>query len=98
MRISKPAMRSLLTFSIGSLIYAAVAQVHAGDFIQDFKTSFSQGKTSHYHEVENDSMLLKRDDRFYTNDQHKTQQNTKQDKNRMTLFGWRLGQELYTAW
>lgn len=91
-------MRSLATFTVASFLLAAAAQARAGDFFRDFKTAYREGKTSHYLEVENDSMLLKRDDRFYTSGMRYTQQYAMHGNERMTLFGWRIGQELYTAW
>lgn len=92
-------MHVLVTIiSLAFLSYAGAVHADSGKFISDFKTAFDQGKTTHFLEVENDSMLLKRDDRFYTSGLRYTQQYALHGDAKLTVFGWRIGQELYTAW
>jgi hypothetical protein len=48
-------------------------------------------------EVENDSLLLKRDDRFYTAGDHLSRRFMLQSGTQVVEYGWRLGQDLYTG-
>lgn len=65
--------------------------------VEDFKKTAAEGKSTHLVDIDNDTLLLKRDDRFYTSGIRYTQLYTAGDATQLTTFGWRLGQELYTA-
>ena len=63
----------------------------------DYQRVSAQGKSTTFLDVENDTLLLRRDDGFYTSGLRIVQQYGVRDPDRLSIFGWRLGQELYTA-
>ncbi len=63
----------------------------------DFQKAISEGKTTHVVDIDNDSMLLRRDDRFYTAGMRYTHQSSLGAPGQSIHYGWRLGQDLYTA-
>lgn len=83
---------------LGAGTIGAIA--HAGgpaDFADDFSRAIAQGKASHTLNIDNDSLLLNRNDGFYTSGLLYTQRHMLRDASSLTSFGWRIGQELYTA-
>ena len=56
-----------------------------------------EGQTSSVLTIDNDSLLLKRDDGFYTSGLRFAQSYSLRVDNELTAFGWRIGQDLYTA-
>jgi hypothetical protein len=48
-------------------------------------------------EIENDSLLMNKDDRFYTSGNHLQQSFVRQTAEQSTEYGWRIGQDLYTS-
>jgi lipid A 3-O-deacylase len=64
------------------------------DDIQKIKT---EGKSTFLLDIDNDSLLLKKDDGFYTSGLRLTQRMTLRDATQLKTFGWRVGQALYTA-
>lgn len=63
------------------------------EFVQVRQT----GKTTWQMDIDNDSLLLKKDDGFYTSGNRIGQSFTKASATQALTYGWRLGQELYTA-
>lgn len=91
---------SLLKAAAGILLAAVCMQAGAdtfGNLADDFKKAVAEGKTTHLVDIDNDSLLLKKDDGFYTSGFRYTQQYALRDAAQLTIFGWRIGQELYTA-
>lgn len=83
-----------------SLAIIACDAVHAGTFsavFDDFRRAREEGVTSHILDIDNDSLLLNKDDGFYTSGMKYTQEYTMRGAGQVTRFGWRIGQELYTA-
>lgn len=81
-----------------SLIAAAPANATGiGEVTAEFRQALEQGKASTLAEIDNDSLLLKRDDRFYTSGMGITRQYALRKDGDAVLFGWRIGQEQYTA-
>jgi hypothetical protein len=68
-----------------------------GSIVEDFTKAVAEGKTTHLLDIDNDSLLLKKDDGFYTSGVRYTQQYTLRNASQSTTFGWRIGQEQYTA-
>ncbi|OGB26364.1 MAG: hypothetical protein A3I66_13520 [Burkholderiales bacterium RIFCSPLOWO2_02_FULL_57_36] len=68
-----------------------------GGLVEDFGNAYRNGKTTHLVDIDNDSLLLQRDDGFYTSGLRYTQRYAIGDAAKSTAFGWRMGQELYTA-
>jgi hypothetical protein len=66
-------------------------------FLEDYKKAIVDGKASTSIGIDNDSLLLNRDDGLYTSGLRLRQEYVLRDANRLTRFGWRIGQELYTA-
>jgi lipid A 3-O-deacylase len=65
--------------------------------LEDYSKAAAQGKTTHFMDIDNDSLLLKKDDGFYTSGLRYMRQHTLVNANASNTFGWRLGQEQYTA-
>jgi lipid A 3-O-deacylase len=94
-------MRSFAIKTLTGLLLAGTS-LHSvadtlGNFVKDFGTAYRDGKTTHIVDIDNDSLLLKRDDGFYTSGLLYTQRYTIGGTTGSTTFGWRIGQELYTA-
>lgn len=84
----------------GSMLFAVCATVLAdssSDLLADYRTVSAEGKASHVVDIDNDTLLLNDNDGFYTSGMRYTQAHTLVDGARATTFGWRIGQELYTA-
>lgn len=75
---------------------AALAEI-PGDLLADYARVKAEGKTSHVVDVDNDTLLMNNSDGFYTSGMRYTQAHTLSDGARATTYGWRIGQELYTA-
>jgi lipid A 3-O-deacylase len=83
-----------------SLLLAASTQAAAGalsNVVTDFQKARSEGKASTLLDIDNDSLLLTDKDGFYTSGLRLTRQYALRDASSLTVFGWRLGQELYTT-
>jgi lipid A 3-O-deacylase len=65
--------------------------------VSDYQKAATEGKTIHELDIENDSLLFERSDRFYTSGLYYSQRYALYDAAKVTMFGWRIGQELYTA-
>jgi lipid A 3-O-deacylase len=83
-----------------SLVFAAASvptTVHATNLLDAFHDARVNGKTSHALTIENDSLMLNRDDGLYTSGLQYTQRYALPVQDGVSVFGWRFGQELYTA-
>ena len=94
-------MRTLATKTLIGLLFSGMS-MHSisgtlGNFTADFGKAYREGKTTHVVGIDNDSLLLNRDDGLYTSGLRYTQRYTTGDTAKATIFGWRIGQELYTA-
>lgn len=86
--------------TIGFLLFAACTQASAGsvtDMLDDYQRVSAQGKATTFLDVENDTLLLRHDDGSYTSGLRIAQQYGVRDADRLSIFGWRIGQQLYTA-
>jgi lipid A 3-O-deacylase len=90
---------------VGSL-FAVVAQAHAdllADGWQDFQRVRQQGTSTVVLDIDNDSLLLQKNDGFYTSGVRITQQYASRScscscgEERLDMLGWRIGHEMYTA-
>lgn len=66
-------------------------------FLDDFRKAREQGRTSHVVSIDNDTLLLNRDDGFYTSGMSYGQASTLRGRDGAVTYGWRVAQELYTA-
>jgi lipid A 3-O-deacylase len=83
-----------------SLMFAAASvssAVNAGSLLDAFNDARVNGKTSHVLNIENDSLMLNRDDGLYTSGLQYSQRYVLPVPDGVSVFGWRFGQELYTA-
>ena len=87
--------------AIGLMLIATFSlTVHAQSFsnlIGDFQKASNDGVSSFTLDIDNDSLLLNKDDGFYTSGVRLGQKFTLRAPTASTVFGWRFGQELYTA-
>jgi hypothetical protein len=65
--------------------------------LADYGRVSSQGIVTHQVDIDNDTLLFNRNDGFYTSGIRYTQLSALRDNGSTTTFGWRLGQDLYTA-
>lgn len=82
------------------LALAASETVYAdamSTLIADFHRAREEGVASHIVDIENDSLLFNKNDGFYTSGLRYTQAYTLRGSEQVTRFGWRIGQEFYTA-
>lgn len=85
----------LLALALALATVAAQAQTSASVW-QDFRSAAPQGHATHALEIDNDSLLLRKRDGFYSSGARYTWQHSLRDGNRLDSFGWRIGQEVYT--
>ena len=94
-------MRIKMNRTLTGLMFAGICmQSTAGaldGLVEDFGEAYREGKATHVVDIDNDSLLLQRDDGLYTSGMRYTQRYTIGDTAGSTSFGWRIGQELYTA-
>lgn len=91
---------SLLSSLVAVLLLGSSYQAIAGgvgNAILDFQKTKAEGKATATLLVDNDSLLLKTDDGFYTSGFRFSQSYSLREANERTTYGWRIGQELYTA-
>ena len=67
------------------------------DYLDGFRHAVAEGRTTHTLDIDNDSLLLTRRDGYYSSGLRYTQEHELQEGGKATRYGWRLGQELYTA-
>jgi lipid A 3-O-deacylase len=65
--------------------------------LADYDRVSEQGKVTHQLDIDNDTLLFNKNDGFYTSGLRYIQLRTLGNGSGTTTFGWRLGQELYTA-
>lgn len=85
---------------IGCGLATAVAGAHAGgidDWLREYRDVSAKGQRSHIVDIDNDTLLLNRNDGFYSSGMRYTNLVARRDQGSVTAFGWRVGQELYTA-
>ncbi len=85
---------------LACMLGAAAVQAHAdplGAALDDFRRAIAEGKAGTFVDIDNDTLLGRKDDRFYTSGMGITRQYALQGAAGTTIFGWRIGQEQYTA-
>lgn len=70
---------------------------YATSVVDEFKEVWQNGKASHVLDIDNDSLKLNRDDGLYTSGLRYAQRYTLNKAEGSIAFGWRIGQDLYTA-
>ncbi len=79
------------------LALAALAHAQSGTLLDDYRKVMREGKITHVVDIDNDSLMLNRNDGFYTSGMFYTQRRSLRNGADLTTFAWRIGQELYTA-
>ncbi|HJV75812.1 MAG TPA: hypothetical protein VJ654_16435, partial [Noviherbaspirillum sp.] len=79
------------------VVCAAALADSSDSVLADYRKVSTEGKTAHIVDIDNDTLLLNDNDGFYTSGMRYTQAHTLSAGTRATTFGWRIGQELYTA-
>lgn len=95
--IRYPLWQSTAAFLLSAAVLLDAGAQTLSGIAQDFKKAAAEGKPAHLLEIDNDSLLLKRDDGFYTSGLRYTRHYTMGNASQRTAFGWRIGQEQYTA-
>src|SRR4051812_44294555 len=85
---------------IGCMI--SIACAHAGadtldNLLSAYERVASNGRKIHIADIDNDSLMFNKNDGFYTSGLRYTGKYLLQEGQGTTAFGWRIGQELYTA-
>lgn len=87
-------------YLIGCVLLAACNWAGAGTLsglLADYQSVRAEGRSSHVVDIDNDTLLLNRNDGFYTSGMRYAYTQTLERGGAATTFGWRIGQELYTA-
>jgi hypothetical protein len=91
---SKP--KSLAAFFLIAFCGCAGAETIDG-LLADYERVTAQGIQTHQVDIDNDTLMFNRNDGFYTSGIRYTLLNALREAGSTTTFGWRLGQDLYTA-
>jgi lipid A 3-O-deacylase len=94
-------MRYFYLKPIAACILIAACDVANADamsgLVAGYQQARAQGTVSHIVDIDNDTLLLNKNDGFYTSGFRYAQTHTLHGAEKATTFGWRIGQELYTA-
>lgn len=87
--------------SLAICLLALAGNAAGGDaatsVLSDYQKTVREGKVTHVAEIDNDTLLLDRNDGFYTSGLRYVQRHALRNADGLTVAGWRIGQELYTA-
>lgn len=87
-----------LSFIPSVLVLTCMAMpAQAQSDLDDFAAAREQGRVTHRLDIDNDTLLMNRDDGFYSSGMRYNRVYSLGGEGRLTRFGWRIGQELYTA-
>lgn len=85
---------------VGCLLIAASSWANAAESscpFSDYPNILDEGKVVHSVDIDNDTLLLNRNDGFYSSGMRYTRSYLLRTDGGLTVAGWRIGQELYTA-
>jgi hypothetical protein len=94
--MSHPTLKSILALLLGAASMSSGAQ-SLGGLAADYQKVSAEGRTLNVFDIDNDSLLLNRNDGFYTSGLRYTRVHSLETASGATTYGWRIGQELYTA-
>lgn len=87
-----------ISFIAGAVVIAAVqSSAIAQDFFAGFAAARERGKLTHGLDIDNDTLLMNRNDGFYSSGLRYSRTYGLSGDGRLARYGWRIGQELYTA-
>ena len=94
-------MRHIYSKPLAVVFLIAFCRCASADTIDgllaDYDRVSAQGTVTHQVDIDNDTLMFNRNDGFYTSGLRYTQLSALRDAGNTTTFGWRLGQDLYTA-
>jgi lipid A 3-O-deacylase len=93
-------LHSGLDFALASLIlvFSGAAQAGAlGEMAEEYHRVLATGTASHQINIDNDSLLLRRDDRLYTSGIGYVYRSIAREQGGTVAWSWSLNQELYTS-
>lgn len=93
LRFSLHFLATCLLLVHASLVRADVVP----DVLPGFRTVMAQGASSIVLDIDNDSLLMNRNDGFYTSGVRITQQSAMRNAAQLVTYGWRIGHEMYSA-
>jgi lipid A 3-O-deacylase len=89
-----------LKWIAGCFFVVISAQAGATDmfrYLDDFSNAKSEGKGTTILGIDNDTLMMNRQDGFYTSGLRATQQYVLRDAEKIQIYGWRIGQDTYTT-
>lgn len=94
----KAACLLIAGWAAGELGFVSTAHAgQLGNFVEGFRHAAAEGRTTHTLSVDNDTFVLGGEDGFYSSGLFYTRQHQVREDNQVSVYGWRIGQELYTA-
>lgn len=93
-------MRDAFLKSVAGCLFAASGAVNAeapGGPFSDYPKVVKEGRLTHVADIDNDTLLLNRDDGFYTSGMRYSRRYSLRDAGDLTVYEWRIGQDQYTA-
>jgi hypothetical protein len=94
-------MRHFYSKPLAAVFLIAFCRCASADAIDgllaDYDRVTAQGIVTHQVDIDNDTLMFNRNDGFYTSGIRYTRLSALRDAGSTTTFGWRLGQDLYTA-
>lgn len=91
------ALKPVLACILGATSICANAEGLSG-LLTDYQKARAEGRVSNIFDIDNDTLLLNRDDGFYTSGVRYTRLYTLDNADGgITAYGWRIGQDIYTA-
>lgn len=90
-----PRQAALCLFLLSASALAAADG--ATSLLEDYSRVTAQGKAVNRFDIDNDSLQLNRDDGFYSSGARYSREHELREGSQVTVFGWRVGQDFYTA-
>lgn len=78
------------------LVFAPASANPLADWLNDFRAAGVSGKATHAIDIDNDTLMLDRDDGFYSSGARYSYTRLAEGEDSLASLGWRFGQELYT--
>lgn len=92
-RLLRQAALGLFLLSAAAL----AAAEGATSLLDDYRRVTAQGRAVNRLDIDNDSLQLNRDDGFYSSGLRYSREHALREGGQVRVFGWRLGQDFYTA-
>lgn len=78
------------------LVFNVARAWSLGETVEDYRAVYAAGQPVHTLDIDNDSLLLQRDDGFYSSGVRYAYRRVVRSDDTVRAAGWRIGQELYT--